>query len=112
VRTFGAADTAARTPMQTDFCSRVGSVTKTFTVTAMLQLVDQGKLELSDPTSKYIPGVPSGERITLRELAQMTSGLITFDDMAEFTDSHSADPHHSPPGRWSHWKPSESASTP
>ena len=67
VRTFGVADKATRTPMQTDFYSRVGSVTKTFTVTAMLQLVDQGKLNLSDPISKYIPGVPSGERITLRE---------------------------------------------
>ena len=57
--------------MQTDSYSRIGSVTKTFTVTAMLQLVDQGKLKLDDPISKYIPGVPSGDQITLRELAQM-----------------------------------------
>ena len=49
VRTFGVADTAIHTPMQTDFYSRIGSLTKTFTVTAMLQLVDQGKLELDDP---------------------------------------------------------------
>ena len=45
VRTFGVADKATHTPMQTDFYSRIGSLTKTFTVTAMLQLVDQGKLE-------------------------------------------------------------------
>ena len=95
VRTFGVADKATRNPMQTDFHSRVGSVTKTFTVTAMLQLVDQEKLELSDPISKYIQGVPSGEQITLRELAQMTSGLITFDDVAEFANSYTADPHQS-----------------
>lgn len=95
VRTFGVADKATRTPMQTDFYSRVGSLTKTFTVTAMLQLVDQGKLKLSDPISKYVPGVPSGDQITLRNLAQMTSGLLTFDDVAEFTDSYTADPHQS-----------------
>ena len=95
VRTFGVADKATRTPMQTDFYSRVGSVTKTFTVTAMLQLVDQGKLKLSDPISKYIPGVPSGEQITLRNLAQMASGLITFDDVDEFADAYLADPSRS-----------------
>ena len=95
VRTFGVADNATRNPMQTDFHSRVGSLTKTFTVTAILQLVDQGKLKLSDPISKYIPGVPSGERITLRNLAQMTSGLITFDAVDEFADSYVADPRQS-----------------
>lgn len=46
VRTFGVADKAFGTPMQTDSYSRIGSVTKTFTVTALLQLVDQGKLKL------------------------------------------------------------------
>lgn len=95
VRTFGIADKATRAPMRTDFYSRIGSVTKTFTVTAMLQLVDQGRIGLDDPIAKYIPGVPSGELITLRDLAQMTSGLVTFDDVAEFTDSYTADPHQS-----------------
>ena len=95
VRSFGVADKATRTPMQADFYSRIGSVTKTFTVTAMLQLVDQRKLKLDDPISKYIPGVPSGDQITLRELAQMRSGLVTFDDVAEFADSYIADPHQS-----------------
>ena len=78
VRTFGVADKASGTPMQTDFYSRIGSVTKTFTVTALLQLVDQGKLTLDAPISKYIAGVPSGDQITLRELARMRSGLVTY----------------------------------
>jgi D-alanyl-D-alanine carboxypeptidase len=73
--------------MQTDLYSRIGSVTKTFTVTAVLQLVDQGKLKLDDSIAKYVPGVPSGDRITLRELAQMQSGLVTFDDVEEFANS-------------------------
>ena len=93
VRTFGVADKATGSPMQTDFHTRIGSITKTFTVTAVLQLVDEGKLKLSDPIAKYIPGVPSGEVITLQYLAQMASGLITFDDVAQFADSYLADPH-------------------
>ena len=95
VRTFGVADKATTSPMQTDFYTRVGSITKTFTVTAILQLVNQGKLKLSDPISKFIPGLPAGERITLRNLAQMTSGLITFDAVDEFADSYVADPNQS-----------------
>jgi D-alanyl-D-alanine carboxypeptidase len=95
VRTFGVADKATHAPMQTDSYSRIGSVTKTFTVTALLQLVDQGKLKLDDPISEYIPGVPSGDQITLREMAQMQSALTTYDDVTAFTDTYIADPHQS-----------------
>jgi D-alanyl-D-alanine carboxypeptidase len=95
VRTFGVADKATNAPMQANFYTRIGSVTKTFTVTALLQLVDQGKLKLDDPIAKYIPGVPSGDEITLREMAQMQSGLTTYDDVAEFADPYLADPQKS-----------------
>ena len=95
VRALGVADKATRAAMSIDMYSRIGSVTKTFTVTAMLQLVDQGKLKLDDPVSKYIPGVPAGDQITLRNLAQMQSGLLTFDDVAEFANSYLTDPHQS-----------------
>jgi D-alanyl-D-alanine carboxypeptidase len=95
VRTFGVADKVSRAPISTDMYSRIGSVTKTFTVTALLQLVDQGKLALDDPISNYMSGVPSGDQITLRELAQMRSGLITFDDVTQFSDPYIADPHKS-----------------
>ena len=92
VRAFGIADKATKAPMRTDFYSRIGSVTKTFTVTALLQLVDQGKVSLDDPISRYIAGIPSGDQITLRELAQMQSGLKTYDDVAAFTEPYLADP--------------------
>jgi D-alanyl-D-alanine carboxypeptidase len=95
VRSFGVADKATEAPMQTDFYSRIGSVTKTFTVTAVLQLVDQGRVNLDDPISEYIRGVPSGDQITLRELARMRSGLTTYDDVAAFADSYLADPSQS-----------------
>jgi D-alanyl-D-alanine carboxypeptidase len=95
VRSFGVADKASHAPMQTDSYSRIGSLTKTFTITALLQLVDQKKLGLDDPIAKYIPGVPSGDVITLRLLAQMQSGLVTYDGVAEFEKAYSGDPHRS-----------------
>src|SRR6202048_4397363 len=66
VRAFGVADKATRAPVTADMYSRIGSVTKTFTVTAMLQLADQGKLALDDPISKYMSGAPSGDQHTPR----------------------------------------------
>ena len=55
VRSFGVRNTTTRRPMRSDLYMRIGSETKTFTVTALLQLVDQGKVALDDPISKYIP---------------------------------------------------------
>ncbi|MFD7259903.1 serine hydrolase domain-containing protein [Streptomyces sp. NPDC059874] len=91
VKAFGVADKASGAPMKTDMHMRIGSVTKTFTVTALLQLVDEGKVGLDDPIGKYIDGVPNGDRITLRQLAEMRSGLFNYSadpgfDKALFTD--------------------------
>ncbi|MFD7256417.1 serine hydrolase [Streptomyces sp. NPDC059874] len=84
VRTFGVADKTTGAPMETDFNFRIGSETKTFTVTALLELVDQGKLALDDPIGKYIEGVPNGDRITLRLLAGMRSGLFNYSEDPDF----------------------------
>ncbi|WP_328298022.1 beta-lactamase family protein [Streptomyces sp. NBC_00435] len=80
VKSFGVADKATGAPMKPDLGVRIGSETKTFTVTALLQLVDQGKLALDDTIGKYISGVPNGDRITLRELAGMRSGLYNYSE--------------------------------
>src|SRR5262249_22644137 len=77
-RAFGVRDTASRQQMAPDFYTRIGSVTKPFVVTAVLQLVDQGKVRLDDPIDKYVPGVPGGAEITLRQLAGMRSGLCDY----------------------------------
>ncbi|MFD7029543.1 serine hydrolase domain-containing protein [Streptomyces sp. NPDC059917] len=78
VKSFGVADKVTGEPMRGDLRVRIGSETKTFTVTALLQLVDQGKLGLDDTIGTYVPGVPNGDRITLRELAGMRSGLFNY----------------------------------
>lgn len=57
---------------------RIGSETKTFTATALLQLVEAGKVKLDDPISRYVPGVPNGGAITVRELAEMRSGIASY----------------------------------
>ncbi|MDK9497474.1 serine hydrolase [Streptomyces katrae] len=80
VKTFGVADKETGARMRTDFYTRIGSQTKTFTVTALLRLVDQGKVGLDDPIGTYVSGVPNGDRITLRELAGMRSGLFNYSE--------------------------------
>ncbi|MFE9632602.1 serine hydrolase domain-containing protein [Streptomyces sp. NPDC006463] len=93
VRNFGVSDKATGAPMQSDFRIRIGSETKTFTVTALLQLVDQGKIGLDDPIGKYIAGVPNGDRITLRQLAGMRSGLFNYSEDNDFIKAFEANPN-------------------
>ncbi|MDV7355395.1 serine hydrolase domain-containing protein [Rhodococcus oxybenzonivorans] len=92
VKAFGVADKSSGAPMETDFYSRIGSVTKTFTVTGVLQLVDEGKVGLDDPIGKYIDGVPLGDQITIRQLARMQSGLANYSANEDFQKALIADP--------------------
>jgi D-alanyl-D-alanine carboxypeptidase len=59
---------------------RIGSVTKTFVATAILQLVDEGKLSKSDPLSKWYPHFPKAEKITIDDLLRMRSGIADYWD--------------------------------
>jgi D-alanyl-D-alanine carboxypeptidase len=92
VRAFGVADKATGAPMKTDFYHRIGSQTKTFTATGVLQLADQGKVALDDPIAKYIDGVPQGDKITLRQLLRMQSGLYNYSESPAFQQAMFADP--------------------
>lgn len=77
-KALGLADKATDTPMTDTMYSRVGSVTKTFTGTLILQLVQQGKLSLEDPIGKYFPSIPRGNDVTVRMLLDMTSGIASY----------------------------------
>jgi D-alanyl-D-alanine carboxypeptidase len=92
VKAFGVADTATGAPMGADFYSRIGSVTKTFTATAVLQLVDGGKVRLDDPIARYVDSVPNGDAITVRQLADMRSGLADYTKTDEFSAAITANP--------------------
>jgi D-alanyl-D-alanine carboxypeptidase len=81
--TAGAGDreTGARVPV--DGRVRIGSNTKTFTATVVLQLVGEGRISLDEPVETYLPNVVrgrggDGRAITVRQLLQHTSGLPDF----------------------------------
>ncbi|MEO1147250.1 MAG: serine hydrolase [Cyanobacteria bacterium J06638_22] len=75
----GVSDLENETPLTTDDRFVVGSVTKVFTATAVLQLVEDGQLSLDDRMSQWIPDIaariPNGDRITIRQLLGHTSGI-------------------------------------
>jgi D-alanyl-D-alanine carboxypeptidase len=75
---YGFADPTTDVPMSTDLHMRIGSVTKTFTGTLILQLAEDGQLSLDDKINKYVPDLPNGKKITLRMLADMTSGIASY----------------------------------
>jgi D-alanyl-D-alanine carboxypeptidase len=81
VRAFGVQDLDTGEPMTPELFMRIGSNTKSFTTTAVLQLVDQGRIGLDDPIETYVPGVPNGDEITIRQLGMMRSGLLNYADI-------------------------------
>lgn len=77
---FGLADLATKSPMTPDTVTRAGSMTKLYTATAVMQLVEQGKLDLVAPVNRYVKDLclvnPLGRReITLLDLLTFRSGL-------------------------------------
>ncbi|MBV8726600.1 MAG: beta-lactamase family protein, partial [Candidatus Eremiobacteraeota bacterium] len=87
---FGYADLKKKRPMSSDDHFRIGSNTKTFVVATILQLVDEGKLKLDDPISKFSLGikVPNENTITVRQLCDMRSGLFEAFDTPQFDKMH------------------------
>ncbi|MFC4503403.1 MULTISPECIES: serine hydrolase domain-containing protein [Streptomyces] len=79
---------------------RTGSVGIAFMGTVLLQLVQEHKARLDDPVSRWLPGLPHGDRITLRMLGDSTSGLHDYVTDPVFLKKLYADP-------WQHWTPGE-----
>ena len=66
-------------PMQTNNVFRIGSITKQFTAIAILQLMEQGKLNLQDEITRFIPDYPmQGSTITIEHLLTHTSGIRDY----------------------------------
>ena len=78
VGTLGVADLASEEPMTADVHQRIGSVNKTFTVSLLLQAAAEGLLSLDDTIDQYYEEVPNGDEITLRQMANMTSGIASY----------------------------------
>lgn len=72
----------------------IGSVTKQFAAFSALNLSEQGKLNVDDTISKYMPEFPNGDKITIHNLLTHTSGLKNYTDLPEFftVDTTNKDP--------------------
>jgi D-alanyl-D-alanine carboxypeptidase len=80
VRAFGIGNRKTGGPARIKDHVRIASITKSFTATAILQLVDQGRLSLDDHLSMFVPGIDNGDQITIRQVLSMTSGIYDFTD--------------------------------
>jgi D-alanyl-D-alanine carboxypeptidase len=98
--TYGTTTLGGSTPVSLDDHLRVGSNTKTWTATVILQLVQEGKIALSDPVSKYRPDVPNGKNITIEQLLNMRSGLFNYTETYELNHQLDTNPQRA-------WQPEE-----
>lgn len=86
-RFAGASGTAERgggAPATADSPFRIASITKMFVAVVALQLVQEGRLGLDDRLAPYVPGFPGGDRITIRQLLNHTSGVPDYGRTAHF----------------------------
>src|SRR5207237_4814101 len=70
----------------------IASVSKPFTAAAILQLQEQGRLSISDRVSRFVPGFPNGDRITVDNLLTHTSGIPNVNDLADY-NTFARSPH-------------------
>ncbi len=96
----GFSNIETKEPMDLKMRFRIGSLTKTFTGTVLLQLADEGKLKLDDPLSKFFPNVLNSDNITIRMMGDMSSGLYNYSEAKEMDDSMASNPRKK-------WKPQE-----
>ncbi|MFJ6831870.1 serine hydrolase domain-containing protein [Streptomyces sp. NPDC091209] len=91
--TEGVGDLRTGAPRSTADRYRVGSITKTFVSTVLLQLEAEGRLSLDDTVDRWLPGVVRGNgndgtRITVRQLLNHTSGLFNYTTDEDFIATH------------------------
>ncbi len=78
-KSYGMADVSNGVRLEPGMAMRVGSITKQFTSAAILMLADEGKLSVSDPITKFLPGYPmQGKTITIEHLLTHTSGIVSY----------------------------------
>jgi CubicO group peptidase (beta-lactamase class C family) len=82
IRTYGFADLAARKPVTAETLFEIGSIGKSFTAVAVLQLVDEGRIELDAPVSRYLPWFAVSDEhgddsaVTVAHLLSHTAGIV------------------------------------
>jgi len=78
-KAYGMADLELSVPMNADDYFEIGSITKQFTAVCICQLIEQGKISLDDPISKYVDGTPDAWKdIKIHNLLNQNSGLKDY----------------------------------
>lgn len=92
---YGNANEEYQIPNTPQTVFRLGSITKQFTAVAILQLQEQGMLNVHDPIAKYLPDYPEGNRITIHHLLSHTSGIPSITDFPNLQEiqRHPSTPH-------------------
>src|SRR5947199_4631270 len=90
--TYGTTLLGATSPPRADTHFRIASNTKTITAAVIVLLAQEGKLSLDDPVSKYVPGVPNGDNITIDELLKMRSEHYNYTNDPELAATVDRDP--------------------
>jgi CubicO group peptidase (beta-lactamase class C family) len=80
-KAFGMANLELDVAMKPNNVFQIGSMTKQFTAMAIVMLEEQGKLNVNDAISNYIPDYPNGSNITIHHLLTHTSGIKDFTKM-------------------------------
>lgn len=84
-RAYGMANVELGVPMRPGHVFRVGSISKTFTAVAVMQLAERGALELGAPVRRYLPALPaSWDAVTIEHLLQHRSGIANLEHMPGF----------------------------
>ena len=76
---YGMADLEHSAPNTSETIFRLASLTKQFTAAAILQLQEQGKLNVNDPVDRYLPDYPHGKEITIDQLLNHTAGIPDYE---------------------------------
>jgi D-alanyl-D-alanine carboxypeptidase len=78
LKAYGDGRLDPKVPANTEMRYGIGSISKQFTATAVLMLVDEGKVSLDDPVGKYVPGLTDGDKVTVRQILSHTSGYRDY----------------------------------
>ncbi|MBS1948143.1 MAG: serine hydrolase [Bacteroidetes bacterium] len=89
---YGLKNARAKTPNDPNTVFQIGSITKQFTSAIILQLEEQHKLSLQDKLSKYIPGYPRGDSMTIENLLTHTSGIYNYTSDTAFMNNNATNP--------------------
>ncbi len=85
-KAFGMANMELKVPMKPENVFELGSITKQFTAVAILMLMEEGKVDLQDAITKYIPDYPTdGKTITIHHLLNHTSGIKSYTEMGDLS---------------------------